>query len=63
MRRNAYQTPKSFLSFLADYKNMYVSKVAEIDVKASQVLMGLDKLLKVSRGRTNIKCCNFFKYI
>ena len=24
----------------------YVSKVAEIDVKASQVLMGLDKLLK-----------------
>ena len=24
----------------------YVTKVAEIDVKASQVLMGLDKLLK-----------------
>jgi dynein heavy chain len=46
MRRNAYQTPKSFLSFLADYKHMYVNKVAEIDVKASQVLMGLDKLLK-----------------
>lgn len=44
MRRNVYQTPKSFLSFIKDYKSMYSVKVQEIDQKAYSVLTGLDKL-------------------
>jgi dynein heavy chain, axonemal len=46
MRRNVYQTPRSFLSFLRDYRGMYEGKVAEIDKKSSSVIIGLDKLRK-----------------
>ena len=44
MRRNVYQTPKSFLSFLADFKAMYSIKLAELKKKADNVALGLDKL-------------------
>ena len=44
MRRHVYQTPKTFLSFLADYSSMYANKSAEIVMKASRVEIGLEKL-------------------
>lgn len=44
MRRHVYQTPKSFLSFLADYSGMYSAKISEIIMKANRVEIGLDKL-------------------
>jgi len=44
MRRNVYQTPKSFLSFIADFKGMYSKKLAEIKKKAGNVNLGLRKL-------------------
>ena len=44
MRRHVYQTPKSFLSFLADFKIMYGSKLAALKKKAANIALGLDKL-------------------
>eukprot|EP01038_Epipyxis_sp_PR26KG_P006437 gene6437-8857_t len=44
MRRYVYQTPKSYLSFLSDYMNMYKVKCNEIINKASRVEIGLEKL-------------------
>lgn len=34
MRRQVYQTPKSYLSFLQLYKAMYKEKINELKVKA-----------------------------
>ena len=44
MRRHVYQTPKSFLQFLSDYSGMYTKKCTDIDVKAKNVIIGLEKL-------------------
>uniref|UniRef100_A0A7S1U3J4 Dynein heavy chain n=1 Tax=Phaeomonas parva TaxID=124430 RepID=A0A7S1U3J4_9STRA len=44
MRRHVYQTPKSFMSFLQEYKGMYQKKVDAIDAKAHSVQVGLGKL-------------------
>ncbi|KAA0177346.1 hypothetical protein FNF27_01124 [Cafeteria roenbergensis] len=44
MRRRVYQTPKSYLSFIDNYKSTYSRKLAEIRDKAGQVDKGLDKL-------------------
>jgi dynein heavy chain len=44
MRRQVYQTPKSFLQFLADFSAMYAQKSTDIKVKASRVEIGLEKL-------------------
>ena len=37
MRRRVYQTPRSYLSFLADYQKVYAVKLGEIEQKASRV--------------------------
>ena len=44
MRRHVYQTPKSFLSFIADFKAMYSRKLAEVKKKANNINLGLRKL-------------------
>lgn len=31
MRRQVYVTPKSFLSYLASYKSLYIAKYDELD--------------------------------
>ncbi|CAM9783470.1 unnamed protein product [Ectocarpus sp. 6 AP-2014] len=46
MRRRVYQTPRSFLSFLGSYKDLYLSKKEQVDVKSKRVIVGLDKLKK-----------------
>jgi dynein heavy chain len=45
MRRKVYQTPKSYLSFIQQYKKLYGTKLIEIDEKASRVNLGLEKLV------------------
>jgi dynein heavy chain len=46
MRRYAYQTPKSFLSFLESYKKLYSMKIDEINLKEKNVNLGLKKLVQ-----------------
>jgi len=46
MRRQVYQTPKSYLSFIAAYKSMYGSKLQALMEKESRVKLGLDKLIQ-----------------
>ncbi|KAF0689476.1 Aste57867_19083 [Aphanomyces stellatus] len=45
-RRYVYQTPKSFLSFLALYKSVYKSKLDEIHKSESSINTGLQKLVQ-----------------
>ena len=44
MRRQVYQTPKSYLSFIAAYKAMYREKLEALKEKEGRVKLGLDKL-------------------
>ena len=44
MRRNVYVTPKSYLSFISAYSELYTKKYKGIDVEESNVILGLDKL-------------------
>lgn len=46
MRRQVYQTPKSYLSFIAAYKEMYTKKLSELKEKEARVKLGLDKLIQ-----------------
>lgn len=46
MRRQVYQTPKSYLSFIAAYKAMYTNKLEALKEKESRVKLGLDKLIQ-----------------
>ena len=55
MRRNVYQTPKSFLQFLSDYSSMYAIKAGEIKVKASRVEIGLEKLASGAKDVEKMK--------
>jgi len=49
MRRNVYVTPKSYLSFLDLYKDVYRSKYNLIDVDEQNIVKGLDKLADASQ--------------
>jgi len=46
MRRQVFQTPKSYLSFIDAYKNMYGKKLEELTDKESRVKLGLEKLVQ-----------------
>jgi dynein heavy chain len=46
MKRQVYQTPKSYLSFISAYKSMYASKLNALKDKESRVKLGLDKLIQ-----------------
>ena len=46
MRRQVYQTPKSFLSFIDSYKKMYANKLSALKEKESRVNLGLEKLIQ-----------------
>jgi dynein heavy chain len=46
LRRSAYQTPKSFLTCLKEFEALYAQKSTEVQVKASRVSTGLEKLAK-----------------
>ncbi|GAW80117.1 dynein heavy chain [Plasmodium gonderi] len=58
MRRNTYVTPKSYLSFIDLYKQMYVKKYEEIQFLKESVDIGLKKLneaaMDVQKMRENL---------
>ena len=55
MRRHVYQTPKSFLSFLSFFKELYTVKVAEIREKEQRVNIGLTKLKQGAKDVEKMK--------
>lgn len=46
MRRQVFQTPKSFLSFLNSYRGLYKQKLEELVAKEASLRLGLDKLIQ-----------------
>jgi len=50
MRRHVYVTPKSYLSFIDLYKDVYTKKYNGIDVEESNIVKGLDKLTEAAEG-------------
>jgi len=54
-RRQVYQTPKSYLSFIASYKEMYTNKLAEVKDKESRVKLGLEKLIQGAKDVEDMK--------
>jgi len=55
MRRRVYQTPKSFLSFLENYKKTYEAKLEAIVVNENKVNLGLEKLITGAKGVADLK--------
>jgi dynein heavy chain len=50
MRRHVYVTPKSYLSFIELYKQVYRKKYDGIDVEESNIVSGLSKLKEATEG-------------
>jgi dynein heavy chain len=55
MRRHVYVTPKSYLSFIAMYQEIYVKKFKGIDVEEQNINNGLEKLAEATRGIDELK--------
>lgn len=55
MRRYVYVTPKSYLSFIAMYQDVYVKKFKGIDVEEQNINNGLEKLAEATRGIDELK--------
>jgi dynein heavy chain len=49
-RRRTHVTPKSYLSFLGSYKQLYSAKRLEVGTMADRMNMGLNKLLEASKS-------------
>jgi len=48
-------TPKSYLSFIAMYQDVYVKKFKGIDIEERNINNGLDKLAEATRGIDELK--------
>lgn len=46
MRRQVYQTPKSYLSFIDTFKVQYEAKLAKLQEKEERISLGLEKLIQ-----------------
>lgn len=55
MRRHVYVTPKSYLSFIDLYKDVYKKKYNGIDVEEANIVSGLQKLAEASEGVEELK--------
>jgi len=55
MRRHVYVTPKSYLSFIDQYKGEYSKKYNGIDVEESNIVKGLDRLAEAAQGVEELK--------
>lgn len=49
-RRQTHVTPKSYLSFIDGYKNIYAEKKSEIGELAGRMKTGLDKLIEATES-------------
>lgn len=49
MRRQVYVTPKSYLSYLSSYKELYIAKYyGELDVQEKSFTIGVEKINEAS---------------
>jgi dynein heavy chain len=55
MRRHVYVTPKSYLSFIAMYKELYDQKYKLIDIEEQNINNGLEKLAEATEGVEELK--------
>lgn len=55
MRRQVYQTPKSYLSFIAMYKQLYKGKLTTLQEKEERLRLGLEKLIQGSEDVAAMK--------
>jgi len=55
MRRQVYQTPKSFLSFLNAYRSLYKKKLDVLVTKEATLRLGLEKLIQGSEDVAAMK--------
>lgn len=55
MRRYVYVTPKSYLSFIELYKDVYKVKYDGIDVEEQNIIKGLDCLAEAAQGVEELK--------
>ena len=55
MRRHVYVTPKSYLSFIDLYKNVYGVKFKELNTEEDNILKGLQKLKDAAQGVEELK--------
>jgi dynein heavy chain len=55
MRRHVYVTPKSYLSFIDLYKEVYTKKYNGIDVEEANIVSGLSKLKEAAQGVEELK--------
>lgn len=55
MRRYVYVTPKSYLSFIDLYKDVYKVKYDGIDVEEANIISGLEKLAEAAQGVEELK--------
>lgn len=55
MRRHVYVTPKSYLSFLSMYKEIYKKKYDLIDVDEQNINQGLHRLAEATQGVDELK--------
>jgi dynein heavy chain len=54
-RRNVYVTPKSYLGFLGEYKNVYVKKLDHVETLANNINTGLEKLMEAAQDVEKMK--------
>lgn len=55
LRRHAYVTPKSYLSFISSYKSMYTRKRNEVIEMKERLKTGLTKLLTAAKDIEEMK--------
>jgi dynein heavy chain len=55
MRRYVYVTPKSYLSFIDQYKQVYKTKYDGLNMEESNITKGLDKLASAAKGVEELK--------
>jgi dynein heavy chain len=55
MRRRVFVTPKSYLSFIDLYKDVYKKKYDGIDVEDKNIRQGLEKLREAAQGVEELK--------
>ena len=55
MRRHVYVTPKSYLSFIDLYKDVYKTKYEGIDTEEANIVKGLERLAEAAAGVEELK--------
>ena len=54
-RRSTHVTPKSFLSFINGFKNIYKQKLTDIENLANRMNVGLEKLIEAGQSVAGLK--------